>query len=125
MGLTAHLKKYCIGWMELQYLCFHLGHEKVSPRIDKTSAIVSCLRSKTEKEMGWFLGLAGYYHRSVPNYLDATSLLTDLTQRRWSSVSRLLLKLKHFFGARCVGSELSRVVGPGLSTPALGLLSSS
>ncbi len=38
-GLTANPKKCAIGWVEVRYLGFHLGHGQVLPQIDKTAAI--------------------------------------------------------------------------------------
>ncbi|XP_036417924.1 uncharacterized protein LOC118801669 [Colossoma macropomum] len=80
-GLTANPKKCAIGRVEVRYLGFHLGHGQVRPQIDKTAAIATCPRPKTKKEVRRFLGLAGYYHRFIPNYVDVTSPLTNLTKK--------------------------------------------
>ncbi|KAI2647892.1 Retrovirus-related Pol polyprotein [Labeo rohita] len=80
-GLTANPKKCAIGRVEVRYLGFHLGHGQVRPQISKTAAIATCPRPKTKKEVRQFLGLAGYYRRFIPNYLDLTSSLTDLTKK--------------------------------------------
>ena len=79
--LTANLKKCATGHVEVRYLSFHLGHGQVYPQISKTAAVANCLRPKTKKDMRQFLGLAGYYRRFVPNYLDFTSPLTDFTKK--------------------------------------------
>ena len=47
-GLTANLKKCTIGRAEVRYLGFHLGRGQVSPLVDKTAAIATCLRPKTK-----------------------------------------------------------------------------
>ncbi len=80
-GLTANPKKCAIGRVEVRYLGFHLGHGQVRPQIDKTAAIAACPRPKTKKEVRQFLGLAGYYRRFIPDYLELTSPLTDLTKK--------------------------------------------
>lgn len=80
-GLTANPKKCAIGWVEVRYLGFHLGHGQVWPQIDKTAAIVTSPHPKTKKEVILLLGLAGYYRHFVPNYSDVTSPLTDLTKK--------------------------------------------
>uniref|UniRef100_A0A0E9T7I0 Reverse transcriptase/retrotransposon-derived protein RNase H-like domain-containing protein n=1 Tax=Anguilla anguilla TaxID=7936 RepID=A0A0E9T7I0_ANGAN len=51
------------------------------PQVDTTAAIVACLRSKTKKEVRWFLGLAGYYRRFIAAFSEMTSPLTDLTRK--------------------------------------------
>lgn len=61
VGLTTNQKKCATGWVEVWYVAFHLGHGQVRPQIDKTAAIATCLRPKTEIEVRQFLGLAGYY----------------------------------------------------------------
>ncbi len=80
-GLTANPRKCAIGWVEVQYLGFHLGHGQVRPQIDKTAAVAACPSPKTKKEVRQFLGLAGYYRRFVPNFSDLTSPLADLTKK--------------------------------------------
>ncbi len=80
-GLTANPKKCAIGWVEVRYLGFHLGHGQVRPQIDKTAAIAACPRPKTKKEVRQFLGMAGYYRRFIPDYSELTSPLTDLTKK--------------------------------------------
>ncbi|XP_067305995.1 uncharacterized protein [Pseudorasbora parva] len=80
-GLTANLKKCAVVRVEVKYLGFHLGHGQVRPQISKTAAIATCPHPKTKKEVRQFLGLAGYYRRFVPKYLDLTSPLTDLTKK--------------------------------------------
>ncbi len=64
-GLTANPKKCAVGWVEVRYLGFHLGHGQVRPQINKTAAVATCPRLKTKKEVRQFLGLAGYYRRFV------------------------------------------------------------
>lgn len=49
--------------------------------MEKTAATASCPRPKTKKEVRRFLGLAGYYRRFVPGFMDLTSPLTDLTRK--------------------------------------------
>ena len=49
--------------------------------VDKTAAIAACPRPKTKKEVRWFLGLAGYYWRFIPDFAELTSPLTDLTRK--------------------------------------------
>ena len=47
----------------------------------KTAAIASCSRPKVKKEVRRFLGLAGYYRRFMPVFVELTSPLTDLTRK--------------------------------------------
>ncbi len=64
-------------------VCGWAGGGQVSglPLRSRTSAVATCPRPKTKKEVRQFLGLAGYYRRSVHNYSDLTSPLTDLTKK--------------------------------------------
>lgn len=56
------------------------------PQIDMTAAVAACLRPNTKKELRHFLGLAGCYCKFVPNCLDITSPMTDITveHHSWS-----------------------------------------
>ncbi len=80
-GLTANPRKCAIGWVEVRYLGFHLGHGHVRPQIDKTAAVAACPSPKTKKKVRQFLGLAGFRFRFIPNFSDLTSPLTDLTKK--------------------------------------------
>ena len=79
--LTANLKKCTIGWMEVQYLVYHLGRGQVRPLMDKSAAIVTCPQPKTKKEFRRFLGLAGYYWMFILVCSELTSPLTNLTRK--------------------------------------------
>ena len=66
---------------EVWYLGYHLGRGQVRPLVDKTTAIATCPRPKTKKEVRRFLGLAGYYRRFISAFAELTSPLTDLTRK--------------------------------------------
>nr|XP_061836561.1 uncharacterized protein LOC133619518 [Nerophis lumbriciformis] len=79
----ANPAKCAVGRREVQYLGYHLleGGRQVRPQMNKTAAIAACPPPKTKKEVRRFLGLAGFYRRFIPRFLDLTSPLTDLTRK--------------------------------------------
>ena len=51
------------------------------PQVDKTAAIATCPKPKSNKEVRRFLGLADYYWRFIPNFANLAGPLTDLTRK--------------------------------------------
>ena len=67
----------------LQYLGHLVSEEGFEPLPEKIKSIKNMPPLKTPKEVKQFLGLAGYYRKSVPRFADLSRPLTNLT---WQSV---------------------------------------
>ena len=81
VGLTSNPRKCVIGRKEVRYLGYHLGGGRVRPQMDKTDAVAACPRPKTKRQVRSFLGMAGYYRRFIPAFVQLTTHLTDLTRK--------------------------------------------
>ncbi len=95
-GLTANPKKCAIGWVEVRYLGFHLGHGQVRPQIVKTAAIAACPRPKTKRRWGssWGWrditeGLFLIIRSSPARWLTSLKRRSQIRSSGRSSVSRL------------------------------------
>nr|XP_061779417.1 uncharacterized protein LOC133570739 [Nerophis lumbriciformis] len=99
------------------------GGRQVRPQMNKTAAIAACPPPKTKKEVRRFLGLAGFYRRFIPRFLDLTSPLTDLTRKvapelvQWSEQCQRVFEKADASG-RGLGAVLSQRVG-GVNRPVL------
>lgn len=80
-GLNANPKKCSVGRGEVWYLGYQLDRGQVCPQVNKTASIAACLSFKTKKEVGQFLGLAGYYQWFILTFGELASPLTDLTRK--------------------------------------------
>jgi transposase InsO family protein len=105
---TSNLKlkpsKCQFGKKHLKYLGHIISAEGVQPDADKTMAIEKFARPKTVKQVASFLGLAGYYHKFVPNFSnlaepfnnlkrkDVPFVWTDECQRNFEIIKNVLCK---------------------------------
>lgn len=81
-GLTANLKKCRLGQTTVQYLCFCIGHVRISAILDKVATLQVSPLPATNKDLQQFLGLANYYRRFVPHFSARVGSLTNLLSRR-------------------------------------------
>ena len=80
-GLTVKLRKCRFGINETEYLGKIAGNGYVKPCIDKVKAVKEFPIPQTKKEVRSFLGLAGYYRKSIKNFADIAAPLTSLTKK--------------------------------------------
>ena len=73
---------------EVSYLEHIISEDGVKPDPKKIEAVSKFPRSKKEKNIKQFLGLAGYYRRFIPNFSKITKPLTQLLKKdipfKWS-----------------------------------------
>lgn len=81
-GLTINPAKCVLAKKETEYLGFTIGGGLIKPQVRKIHAIESCPLPQTRKELRSFLGMAGFYHRFIPNFSARAALLTDKTGSR-------------------------------------------
>ncbi len=80
-GLTVKMAKCWFGHKEVPYLGHIIGGRKVWPDPEKLQAIVEYPRPQTKEDVRAFLGLAGYYRRFIPQFVDISTPLSDLTKK--------------------------------------------
>lgn len=78
VGLTINVRKskFCIK--EVQYLGYMVGSGTLRPDPEKISAVTDYPRPTSVKQLGRFLGMAGWYRRFVDKFAAITVPLTDL-----------------------------------------------
>lgn len=76
-GLTINPAKCVLARMETEYLGFTIGCGVIKPQVHKVHAIESCPLPQTRKQLRSFLGMAGFYHRFIPNFSARAAQLTD------------------------------------------------
>ena len=76
-GLTVNSSKCIFTAAEAEYLDV-IGHGVVKPQVSKIQAIESCTLPQTKKQLRSFLGMAGFYHRFIPQFSTRAAALTDL-----------------------------------------------
>lgn len=81
-GLTINPAKCVLAKKETEYLGFTIGGGLIKPQVRKIHAIESCPLPLTTKQLRSFLGMAGFYHRFIPNFSARAALLTDKTGSR-------------------------------------------
>ncbi len=87
-GLTAKPSKGQFSLAECVYLGHIMGNGRVRPEKSKVEAIQSFPVPTTKKEVRSFMGLAGYYRKSVPDYASLATPITDLTKK--NSLNRVV-----------------------------------
>jgi hypothetical protein len=80
-GLTLNAQKSVFAVAELDFLGFHIGRGLVQPREKKITAFLSFDRPCNRKQLQQLLGLAGYYHRFLPNFSHTTAVLSNLLKK--------------------------------------------
>ena len=70
-----------IGYDSIECLGHNIVGQTVRPQEDKVQAIRDAPRPSTKRQIKSFLGLAGFYHRFIPNFSSIASPLTDLTKK--------------------------------------------
>jgi hypothetical protein len=114
--LTARPTKCYIGYEEVEFLGHIVGRVTVKPKPDKIQAIQKADRPITKKQVRSFLGLAGYYHKFVPDFSTVAAPLTDCTKKgqpntiKWGELEEQAFKI--------LKSALSKA--PILQLPDLG-----
>lgn len=78
-GLTVNAAKCVFGKAEIEYLGFVIGNGVIKPQVNKVAAMESCPLPDTRKQLRSFLGMAGFYHRFIPNFSARAASLTDVT----------------------------------------------
>ena len=66
---------------ECGYLGHTLGTGRVRPDKLKVRAIEQFYTPRTKKQVRSFLGMAGYYHKFLPQFASVVAPLTDLTRK--------------------------------------------
>ena len=79
--LAVNLAKSEIGHAEVTFLGHVVGGRMVKPLSAKVQAITDYPPAANKKELMWFLGMAGYYHRFCRNFSVITVLLTNLLKK--------------------------------------------
>ena len=64
---------------EIHYLGHLISSERIHPLPEKLDTICNMPRPKSPKEIKQFLGLCGYYRKSIPRFSDIARPLSKLT----------------------------------------------
>lgn len=92
-GLTVNPSKCAVAKQETEYLGYVIGQGVVRPQVGKIQALEKCPVPQTRKDLRSFLGMAGFYHRFMPNFSSRAATLTDMVgarcpnQLRWTEES--------------------------------------
>lgn len=105
-GLTVNPQKCFITKTEVEYLGFVVGNGVIRPQVKKVQAIEGCPQPRTRKELRSFLGMAGFYHRFIPNFSSRAAALTDLVGSRSPNQLRWTKEAEAAF--RDIGTALSK-----------------
>ncbi|KAF7642818.1 hypothetical protein LDENG_00250190 [Lucifuga dentata] len=81
-GLTINPAKCVFAGTETEYLGFIIGNGVIKPQVHKVHAIESCPLPQTRKQLRSFIGMAGFYHRFIPNFSARAAPFTDRTGSR-------------------------------------------
>jgi len=71
----------------VKYLGYVVGNGTLNIDRDKTSAIVDFPTPKSVKHLRRFLGMAGWYRRSINNFSSVTAPLTDSFEQLKAALS--------------------------------------
>ncbi|CAC5426308.1 unnamed protein product [Mytilus coruscus] len=74
--------KCYIAYNSLEVLGHIVGTDRLSPNPDKIEVIKNAHSPTTKKQVRRFTGMAEFYRKFVPNFLDIASPLTDVTKKR-------------------------------------------
>ena len=79
-GLKLKLEKCCFFKKHIQYLGHLISADGIQPLPEKLESIAKMPAPKNPKEVKQFLGLVGYYRKSVPRFTDISRVLKHLTK---------------------------------------------
>ena len=80
-GLKLKLEKCCFFKNHIQYIRHLISAEGIQPLPEKLESIAKMPVLKNPKEVKQFLGLVGYYTKSIPRFADISRVLTHLTKK--------------------------------------------
>ena len=80
-GLKLKRSKCDFMKTQIQYLGHLISSSGIQPLPEKLESIKNMPAPRSPKEVKQFLGLAGYYHKFVPRFLDLSRPLTRLTRK--------------------------------------------
>ena len=82
---------------QIQYLGHLISSDGIQPLPEKLGSIKNMPAPQSAKEVKQFLGLAGYYHKFVPQFSDLSRPLTRLTRKdvlfKWTKECQACFKL--------------------------------
>ena len=79
--LKVKERKCAFGSGSCIYLGHVVGNGLVQPMECKVEAVKTFKQPKTKKDVRSFLGLCGYYRKSIPNFSSIATPLSDLTRK--------------------------------------------
>lgn len=77
-NLTLNIEKSHFCVTEVKYLGFIIGQGEISTDPGKITSIGNWPATKLVKQVGGFLGLAGWYQRFIANFSELTTPITNL-----------------------------------------------
>lgn len=77
-GLVAKPSKCFLGFQEITYLGYKVGHNQITPLRDRISALLRIDLPTSKKALRSFLGSVNFYRRFIPGMADKTFYLTSL-----------------------------------------------
>jgi hypothetical protein len=80
-NLQLHPGKCIFAQPRVKYLGFVLSEDGISASPDKVKAVRDSPVPKSVKEVRGFLGLASFYRRLIPNFVEVAKSLTILTHK--------------------------------------------
>ena len=77
----CNARKCHIAKKEVEYLGYIIAGTVIRPQVSKIDALASYPPPTTKRRVKWFLGLAGWYRRFIPNFSGRSAVLSDLTHK--------------------------------------------
>ena len=96
-GFTLRGSKCMFGKSSVTHLGFEYSSAGVSPTLERTKSIANWPTPTSAKELRSFLGLANFYRRFIPSFVDISAPLTPLTSNKvWTQThQQAFATLKH------------------------------
>jgi hypothetical protein len=79
-GLLIKKEKCEFFKTEVSFIGVHVSQNGIKPLAEKIQAIQEMPQPQKIKDLKRFLGMAGFYHRFIPNFSHIAAPLTDLTK---------------------------------------------